>query len=520
MPDDSTTPKGVNGDPGKQDANASTGADDTQVIKAQKDESDATSAKATESASDETRSEKLEKNNRRFSRWRKQRPFAAGLLMILAGIVIMVPTYLSLSIDNIQIQISSLGGVSTLVIGILLITCGIMTWFRGEGRILAGVAALILSVLALWQSNFGGFGVGLILGLIGGALALAWDPQPKDEYKAEKKAKKKAKKDKKARKRAKREKKAAKKNSAKSVIAVVAALTVGIGIQSPPARAQLPGVEDLQLPELNIPQAPGQDDGTGEDGETDGQGNGNGDGNSDGNGNGDSGNRPNTPRLPNIPTPDLPDLPDAPDLPDPPNIEGPDGNELQGSLDDLGIDIPGLNVAPPAPVEGMRTPTGNTFTIQSDTTAMTPNMKMSFVTIDTQQGPKKALRIDSDQTLLDNLKVQFPNSQGGADLMQDTMGGHSTLTGNFHIFVEKVTMTLELLGQNTQIPITIDANWPPDQISAELEKIGLGLPDLLSGETKILDGRMETFLVMADKMEFPTNKIKNWEDTGPYHAVD
>src|SRR5699024_8284996 len=137
---------------------------DTQVIKAQDDatatETDKAAASDTADAAGTTRAEKMEKQNRRFSTWRKQRPFAAGLLMMLAGIVIMVPTYLSLSIDNIQIQISSMGGVSTLVIGILLITCGVMTWFRGEGRILAGVAAIILAILALWQSNFGGFGVG------------------------------------------------------------------------------------------------------------------------------------------------------------------------------------------------------------------------------------------------------------------------------------------------------------------------------------------------------------------------
>ena len=97
MPDDSTTPQGVNGDPG------TTGDDDTQVIKAQDDatatETDKAAASDTADAAGTTRAEKMEKQNRRFSTWRKQRPFAAGLLMMLAGIVIMVPTYLSLSIE-------------------------------------------------------------------------------------------------------------------------------------------------------------------------------------------------------------------------------------------------------------------------------------------------------------------------------------------------------------------------------------------------------------------------------------
>ncbi|MDN6511303.1 MAG: DUF6114 domain-containing protein, partial [Corynebacterium sp.] len=193
---------------------------------------DAAGATASDDAS---RSEKLEKQNRRFTRWRKQRPFGAGLLMILAGIAIMAPAYLSLEISNIQIQISTMGGVSTLVIGILLITCGLMCWFRGEGRVIAGVAAMILSVLSLWQTNFGGLIIGLILGLVGGALALAWDPQSREDAKDEKRQKKEAKQ---ARKAEKSGKGAA---NAKPVIAVLAALAVGVGIQTPDARAQIPG---------------------------------------------------------------------------------------------------------------------------------------------------------------------------------------------------------------------------------------------------------------------------------------
>ncbi|WP_313512250.1 DUF6114 domain-containing protein [Corynebacterium variabile] len=437
---------------------------------------------AAKGSTDESRSEKLEKGNRRFTRWRKQRAFAAGLLMIISGAWILTPAYLSLSISNIQIQVSTIGGVSTLVIGILLIVCGLMTWFRGEGRILTGVAAMILGIVALPQSNLGGFFIGTLLAVIGGALALAWVPQSKEDAKAEKQSKK-------DRKKAKKQAKAAGSAGA-AVAAVVAALTVGLGSSTPDANAQLPALPDLQLP--TIPGLPGGDNGTGDEGDGEDQGN----------------NTPRLPSLPEIPTPQLPSL---------------DGNDLQdqidGGLEALGVEIPGLNVAPPEPVPGMGTPTGSPFVIQADTTAMTPNMKMSFVTIDTLQGPKQAMRIDSDETVLGNLKVQFPNAPGGTDLMQDTQGGTTVLSGNFHIFVKKVTMTLELMGQNTQIPITIDADWAPEQIMAELSKIGLGLPDLLSEKTRILDGRMDTYLVMADKLEAPTNDIHEWKDSGPYHAV-
>ncbi|MEL4161692.1 DUF6114 domain-containing protein [Corynebacterium bovis] len=116
----------------------------------------------------------LERTNRGFTRWRRSRPFGAGLLMILAGAVMLMPAYLSLEISNIKVQISTMSGVSTLLIGILLIVCGLMTWFRGEGRILTGVTAMILAIVALPTSNLGGFLLGTILALIGGALALSW----------------------------------------------------------------------------------------------------------------------------------------------------------------------------------------------------------------------------------------------------------------------------------------------------------------------------------------------------------
>ncbi|WP_312979105.1 DUF6114 domain-containing protein [Corynebacterium sp.] len=483
MPDDSTTPSGVNGaDGSEENVNETTRSIDAvdDSVTAADTTADGTDASA-DSGTADSRSEKLEKQNRRFSRWRKGRPFGAGLLMMLAGVVIMAPAYLSFEISNIQIQISTMGGVSTLVIGILLITCGLMCWFRGEGRILAGVAAIILSILALWQSNFGGFGIGLILGLIGGALALAWDPQSRQDAKAEKSAKKEAKKARKSEKAGKKSATGA--GTAKSVIAVLAAVTVGVGIQTPDARAQIPGLPDIQLPDLQIP----------------------------GQGNGENGDN-TSPRLPN--PPDLPNLPEAPDL-NLPQFRLPDGNQLQddldNTLDSLGVEIPGLNVAPPDPVANMRPPFGGTFTIKTDTAKMTPGMKLSYVTIDTMQGPKKAIRIDADQAIMENLRVQFPNALG-SDLLDDTKGATSTLTGNFHIFVQELTMTLELLGVDTMVPITINADWAPDDIAAELSKIGLGLPDLLSAETRVLDVNLETYHVMSDHMDFPHKDIGPWHE--------
>lgn len=442
----------------------------------------------------ETTSEKLEKSNRRFTTWRRQRAFGAGLLMILGGAVILTPAYLSLEISNIQIQISTLAGVSTLVIGILLIVCGLMTWFRGEGRILTGVAAMVLAIVALPQSNFGGFIIGTVLSLVGGAMALAWTPQSRDEARAEKKNRR----EEKVR---SKEQKPGKGGSTTAVAAVaaLAALTVGLGAHTPQASAQIPG-----LPELRLPTLPGQDGQAGQQVEP-----------AAPSGTGATGGDATTtapsttPAAPSLQLPGLPEL----RLPEP---TLPDGTALQqnidGGLDALGVTVPGLNVEPPAPVQGLLPITGNTFTIKSDRTAMTPGMKLSVVTVDTLQGPKKAFRIDSDRTVLTNLRVQFPNGVPGLqDLGQDTLGAVTTLSGNFHIFVRKMTITAEVAGVDTGLPLTLDAEDLPDNIVRELSKLGLGLPDFLSGQTDILNGTMETYLVTSDVLEAPTNDIGPWQ---------
>ncbi|MEJ6019209.1 DUF6114 domain-containing protein [Corynebacterium sp. H113] len=114
-----------------------------------------------------------------FKEWRQNRPFGAGLCMVLAGAVILTPAYLTFDVQGLLISISSLSGVSTLLIGTLLIASGILTWFGKDARFLAGIAAMVLAIVALPTSNFGGFILGTTLALIGGALALSWSPDEK-----------------------------------------------------------------------------------------------------------------------------------------------------------------------------------------------------------------------------------------------------------------------------------------------------------------------------------------------------
>ncbi len=49
-------------------------------------------------------------------------------------------------------------------------------WYQSQSRVFAGVAAILLSLVSLVISNFGGFVIGFLLGLFGGALGVAWAP--------------------------------------------------------------------------------------------------------------------------------------------------------------------------------------------------------------------------------------------------------------------------------------------------------------------------------------------------------
>ncbi|GDY32385.1 DUF6114 domain-containing protein [Gandjariella thermophila] len=109
-----------------------------------------------------------------FRRWRHGRPFWAGLFLLASGVVILLPPYATLRFGDMVISINTLGGVSALVIGCLLLVCAATMWLRPRFRLFAGTAAVLLSLVALVTSNLGGFLVGTVLGLVGGALAVAW----------------------------------------------------------------------------------------------------------------------------------------------------------------------------------------------------------------------------------------------------------------------------------------------------------------------------------------------------------
>ena len=214
------------------------------------------------------------------------------------------------------------------------------------------------------------------------------------------------------------------------------------------------------------------------------------------------------PRIAAAQLPPLPEVPGVPDLPAPPQLpppEIPGGLELPPQLQGKDVvprKIGGFDFERPGPIPGMRTPTGETFTVQSDSTRLLGNVKMSYVQVDTAQGTKPAIRIDADRVELDNLRVRFPGSAAGVeDIWQRTGPGKiTTLNGNFHIIVAKMTITSEIAGVRLPIPITIDASWAPEDVREQLASAGAGLPDELSDKMAVVDGTMETYFISANDL--------------------
>ncbi|WCD88740.1 hypothetical protein KPP03845_105150 [Streptomyces xanthophaeus] len=122
----------------------------------------------------------------RFYAWRGRRPFWAGLFTLLGGFPIAYFPYADLRLGNVTLAMATTGGAGALIIGVLLITLGLALWFQQAIRVFAGVASILLALVSLPVSNLGGFFMGFIFSMLGGALALSWVPgEPAEEVPAE-----------------------------------------------------------------------------------------------------------------------------------------------------------------------------------------------------------------------------------------------------------------------------------------------------------------------------------------------
>lgn len=105
-----------------------------------------------------------------WQRWRRTRPFWGGLLIILGGGEILLSEQAPLPIV-IHVGAQGLAGY---LVPIVLVLCGVLLWLSPSQQTFYSVLAVVLALGSWVTSNLGGFFVGLMLGVIGGALAFAW----------------------------------------------------------------------------------------------------------------------------------------------------------------------------------------------------------------------------------------------------------------------------------------------------------------------------------------------------------
>ncbi|TXS56967.1 DUF6114 domain-containing protein [Streptomyces sp. t39] len=113
---------------------------------------------------------------RGFRTWRGQRPFWAGLFTMLGGLPIAYLPYADLRLGNITLAMATTAGAGSLIIGVLLVTLGLTMWFQAPVRVFSGIAAIVLALISIPVANIGGFLIGFLCALLGGALAISWAP--------------------------------------------------------------------------------------------------------------------------------------------------------------------------------------------------------------------------------------------------------------------------------------------------------------------------------------------------------
>ncbi|MEV8594906.1 DUF6114 domain-containing protein [Streptomyces sp. NPDC052012] len=111
-----------------------------------------------------------------FRAWRGARPFWAGLFIMLGGFPIAYFPYANLQIGHLTLAMATTAGAGSLIIGVLLVVLGVSLWFQKHVRVFAGVAAILLALVSIPVSNLGGFLIGFLFALVGGAMAVSWAP--------------------------------------------------------------------------------------------------------------------------------------------------------------------------------------------------------------------------------------------------------------------------------------------------------------------------------------------------------
>ncbi|GLW28349.1 DUF6114 domain-containing protein [Actinoplanes regularis] len=112
----------------------------------------------------------------KFRRWRRNRPFWGGLFQLLSGLFLLLSSNLSVLTDMVvQIHVGPQGFLSYVLPGLMFV-CGFLVWFSPGQRMFYGIVGLLTALYSFIGLNFGGWFLGMLFGIVGGALAVSWQP--------------------------------------------------------------------------------------------------------------------------------------------------------------------------------------------------------------------------------------------------------------------------------------------------------------------------------------------------------
>ncbi|MFE7118288.1 DUF6114 domain-containing protein, partial [Streptomyces sp. NPDC057654] len=104
----------------------------------------------------------------------RERPLTAAALMTAAGVEL---AYFPLRRPEL-LGLQGIGGTSAILIACALVGCAVLLLLRPRRAPVCGVAAVVLGLVSCPMANLGGFLVGMVLAVLGGAFATAWRPAP------------------------------------------------------------------------------------------------------------------------------------------------------------------------------------------------------------------------------------------------------------------------------------------------------------------------------------------------------
>ncbi|MPZ28075.1 MAG: hypothetical protein GEV12_17110 [Micromonosporaceae bacterium] len=119
--------------------------------------------------------QQVQLSGRKFRRWRRGRPFWGGGFLLLGGGQLFLSTQLSL----LEVEISfGPEGFLVILLPAVLVLCGVLLWVTPQHRYFYSVIGVITAVYSLLGLNLGGWFIGMLLGVVGGALGFAWTAVP------------------------------------------------------------------------------------------------------------------------------------------------------------------------------------------------------------------------------------------------------------------------------------------------------------------------------------------------------